>query len=134
MLALANVPTHLVLEHGIKCLKVDTAIRENMSAELEVFNNQIWVPWILVAVTRCKNRGHTILDFLDGHLLKHFSWLSLQLCLFQQRRGYDDLAGIVIVYLNLGSHDFLYQQVCALWRQLTILGLSIYRGSDEMGT
>ena len=133
-LTLASMSTHLTLKHRIKCPKIDTAVRENMCAELEVLYNQIWVPGILVAVTRCKNRGHTILYFLDGHLLKHFPWLALQLCLFQQLRGYNDLTSIVVIHLDLGGHDFFHEQVCALWRQLTVSRLSIYRGSGEMGT
>lgn len=39
VLTLATMPTHLTLQHSIKCFKIDTAVRENMGAELEVLYN-----------------------------------------------------------------------------------------------
>ena len=36
---LASMSTHLTLKHRIKCPKIDTAVRENMCAELKVLYN-----------------------------------------------------------------------------------------------
>ena len=38
-LTLASMSTHLTLKHRIKCPKIDTAVRENMCAELKVLYN-----------------------------------------------------------------------------------------------